>query len=235
MATLTLVGVSALVVLVSSIESGMGGAEHDRAIQEVARMANAGRQAGWSDAEGHSLNEAESPEEEILESDSLEEQIRKRFGMVKRAGIWLRAIPLTASVLAAQAAKGAGGTEAPAPFVLPLYITTGRLPRGQTSVAYDAKLEAVGGSPPYRWSLERGNVGSGLALNAEKGSLSGSSAKAMSESIRVRVTDSLGAADVAEFRLVVTDEGPAEPAGGGLTQTAEGTVANAAKLMTADS
>lgn len=234
MATLTLVGVAALVVLVSSIESGMGGAEHDRAIQEVARMANAGRQAGWSDAEGHSLNEAESPEEEILESDSLEEQIRKRFGMVKRAGIWLRAIPLTASVLAAQAAKGVGGPEAPAPFVLPLYITTGRLPRGQTSAAYEAKLEAVGGSPPYRWSLERGNVGSTLSLNPEKGSLSGSSAKAMNESIRVRVTDSLGAADVAEFRLVVTDEGPAEAPGGALTQTAEVLAANSAKLVTAD-
>ena len=234
-AALTLVGVGTLVVLVSSIESGMGGAERDPFMQEAARVANARQQAGWSDAEGHSLSEAESLEEEILESDSLEEQIRKKFGMVKRAGVWLRAIPLTASVLAARAANPAGAVDAPAPFLLPLYITTGRLPRGQTSTAYEAKLDAVGGAPPYRWSLERGNVGSTLSLNPDKGSLSGSSAKAMNESIRIRVTDSLGAADVAEFRLVVTDQGPAEPAGGGLAQTGEGTVANAAKLMTADS
>jgi hypothetical protein len=84
-AALTLVGVGTLVVLVSSIESGMGGAERDPFMQEAARVANARQQAGWSDAEGHSLSEAESLEEEILESDSLEEQIRKKFGQASRS------------------------------------------------------------------------------------------------------------------------------------------------------
>jgi hypothetical protein len=221
-ATLTLVGVGALLILVSTIDSGMGMAQRDSAKRESANSTDEIRQSGWSDDKRHPEGESDLLHEEILESDSLEERIRKKYGMVKRAGVWLRAIPLSADAVAAKLADVSVSGGKAETFALPLYITTGRLPKGQPSLDYRAKIDAVGGAPPYVWSLEKGNIGGTISLNQGNGELTGSPTKTMNESIRVRVTDSLGSADVAEFRFVVTEESVPETSefgqsSGGLT------------------
>ena len=208
-AILTLVGIASLGLMISSIESGLEKARYASVSER--ELARARGEVGnheptdFEDAASGKLK----VQEEILESDSQEERIRKRYGLVKRAGVWLRAIPL-ASLAGGALSAGTSSSdpaEKIAPFVLPLYITTGRLPALKLSIAFESQIEAVGGSPPYRWTLDSGRSASGFSLNPQSGVISGRTDAEMNQAIRVRVTDSLGAADVAEFRLQTSDTG----------------------------
>src|SRR5664279_1998405 len=71
----------------------------------------------------------------------------------------------------------------------PLLITTKALPAGTTSVPYSATLGAVGGTPPYTWTI-LGNLPSGLMLNASTGLISGTPTTGGPSGITLKVQDS---------------------------------------------
>jgi len=70
----------------------------------------------------------------------------------------------------------------------PLGITTGSLRGATVGQPYSATLGATGGTLPYRWK-KSGKLPKGLRLNSS-GTISGTpSAKAVSETFKVSVTD----------------------------------------------
>ena len=75
-----------------------------------------------------------------------------------------------------------------ATYVAPLTIATTALPGAQTGVAYSASLVAVGGTPPYVWSVARGQLPSGLVLST-KGIISGTPTASGGSAFTVLATD----------------------------------------------
>jgi hypothetical protein len=72
-----------------------------------------------------------------------------------------------------------------------LSITTSSLPAGIVGTPYSQALAAVGGSPPYAWSLSSGAFPGGLTLSAN-GAISGTPLSSGPFSVTVQVTDSAG-------------------------------------------
>lgn len=54
-----------------------------------------------------------------------------------------------------------------------LQITTSSLPTGAVNSAYSATLAAIGGNPPYKWSVSAGRLPNGLHLAKTTGVISG--------------------------------------------------------------
>jgi len=54
-----------------------------------------------------------------------------------------------------------------------LQIVTGSLPDGSEKVAYNTKLQAIGATQPYTWSVSGGSLPSGLTLDSNSGIISG--------------------------------------------------------------
>ena len=73
--------------------------------------------------------------------------------------------------------SGSGNPGDPPPAALT--ISTSSLPTGQTGVAYSAVLAAIGGTPPYMWTLTSGTFPAGLMLNAATGAIAGTPTQAV--------------------------------------------------------
>ena len=58
-----------------------------------------------------------------------------------------------------------------------LQITTSSLPAAAVNSAYSATLAAIGGNPPYKWSVSAGRLPSGLHLAKTTGVISGTPSK----------------------------------------------------------
>jgi len=71
----------------------------------------------------------------------------------------------------------------------PLTITTTTLPPGVQGAPYSQPIQAVGGAPPYSWSLFSGSL-DGLQLDTGSGNVHGSPTSAGPFSFKVKVTDS---------------------------------------------
>lgn len=86
-----------------------------------------------------------------------------------------------------------------------LIPTPSSLPAGTTGIAYSALLTATGGLAPYTWSLVSAtpNTGGWISLGASSGIISGTPTKAESESISVRVTDSVGNTTTKTFSMTI--------------------------------
>lgn len=69
-------------------------------------------------------------------------------------------------------------------------------------VGYEARLIAVGGVPPYRWSLVDGKLPAGLTL-FDSGLISGIPGQAGTFSFTAEVTDSVGARDTTDVQITV--------------------------------
>jgi uncharacterized protein (TIGR03437 family) len=85
------------------------------------------------------------------------------------------------------------GTRANAPFeinVLGVSIVTPSIAGGQRGAAYSAPVAALGGTPPYVWSIRDGSLPPGLML-ANSG-ISGTPVVAGTYAFTLRVTDSAG-------------------------------------------
>jgi large repetitive protein len=87
-----------------------------------------------------------------------------------------------------------------------LTITTApSLPNATVGVAYSQTFQAVGGTPPYTWSIvpNQGALPSLLSLNASTGAITGAPVLAGTSSFTIQVTDSLGVTSTKAFTLIV--------------------------------
>jgi len=85
-----------------------------------------------------------------------------------------------------------------------LIITTApSLPNATVGVAYSQPLQAVGGTPPYAWSIVQGALPAQLSLNSSTGVIGGTPATAGTSSFTIKVTDSHGVTSTKAFTLIV--------------------------------
>lgn len=106
-----------------------------------------------------------------------------------------------------------GGVEALATFLLnvvasapSLGVVDLRLPTGRVGVAYEQRIGAIGGTPPYRFTLAQGRLPSGLAL-AEDGTVAGIPNVAEPQTFRVVLEDMGGHRVEAPLALEVLVDG----------------------------
>lgn len=85
----------------------------------------------------------------------------------------------------------------------PLEVVTTALPPAKAGVSYAATLSAVGGTPNYHWSVSAGALPSGLALDADSGTLSGVLVNSGSFDFTVEVQDSSAARSKAQRSLAL--------------------------------
>ncbi|MHB8811687.1 MAG: Ig domain-containing protein [Steroidobacteraceae bacterium] len=88
----------------------------------------------------------------------------------------------------------------------PLTITTSSpLPQATQGSAYSTTIAATGGLAPYSWSITSAtpDTGNWLGINTNTGVISGTPGTVETESLTVKVIDSLGAQATAPFTLVV--------------------------------
>jgi hypothetical protein len=83
-----------------------------------------------------------------------------------------------------------------------LCVTTASLPSGTDTVPYSATLAAVGGSPPYTWSLASGSLPPGLALSPT-GMITGTPTTAGTFTFTVKVTDSVAGTATQTFTITI--------------------------------
>ncbi len=86
-----------------------------------------------------------------------------------------------------------------------LTTTTTKLEGGKAGVEYSATLAALGGTPPYTWGIDSGDLPDGLTLDSETGVISGSPASKGNYSFTAEVSDSATPAnsDTQQLRIVV--------------------------------
>jgi CSLREA domain-containing protein len=82
-----------------------------------------------------------------------------------------------------------------------IIITASPLPTGTIGVPYSVTLEAIGGTPPYVWSLAAGALPPGLSLDSVTGIISGTPTTAGTFGFTVQVTDSSAVVATKQFAL----------------------------------
>jgi len=83
-----------------------------------------------------------------------------------------------------------------------IFITTSSLPAADAGVDYQGQLAAVGGTQPYRWSIE-GLLPEGLSLNPGSGLISGRAVAGGTFSFVARVEDVDGLSNTAGLSITV--------------------------------
>lgn len=86
-----------------------------------------------------------------------------------------------------------------------LAVATKVIPDGDKNLPYGKTLQAVGGIPPYTWSLTVGIIPSGLSLNPGTGELSGTLTESGRFDFAIRVTDSASNSATQAYSLVSSD------------------------------
>jgi hypothetical protein len=85
-----------------------------------------------------------------------------------------------------------------------LSIITSALPNGMVSTPYSASLAAIGGKPPYTWSISAGTQPPGLSISSSSGVISGTPTTAGTLPFTAKVTDSSNPAGTANKALSIT-------------------------------
>ncbi len=85
----------------------------------------------------------------------------------------------------------------------PLRISTADFPDGSVSAFYGVTLGAVGGTPPYSWSLTSGNLPDGLMLDDVNGIISGTPIVSGTFEFVLQVLDTDSAAYVARASITI--------------------------------
>jgi hypothetical protein len=84
-----------------------------------------------------------------------------------------------------------------------LAITTVSLPNGYVDSAYSAGASAVGGTPPYTWSLISGSLPSAVTLGPTNGTFSGTPQNTGDYSFKIQVQDSHGVTATTSWSITV--------------------------------
>jgi len=87
-----------------------------------------------------------------------------------------------------------------------LNIVTTDLPLGTRFITYEDTLVAKGGTPPYVWSIENGDLPDGLGLDSITGVISGFPVVADSSDFTVKVTDASALPDTDSQELYIKIE-----------------------------
>ncbi len=89
----------------------------------------------------------------------------------------------------------------------PLTLHTTRLPDGVVGIEYEARLDATGGVPPYRWSVSAGALPEGLAFSADssKARLMGLPRRPGLATFALEVRDDRGASVTRQVDLTITE------------------------------
>lgn len=131
------------------------------------------------------------------------------FRQVKSNGLWYPVFDLShASKLAGpeQANAGGLGLYDPATIELaqvPLAISSSPPPPGKAGESYQHGFTAVGGSPPYHWSMQTDGDTAGFQLDPVSGRLAGRSEQPVTLSLQVFVRDAAGASASVNALVVI--------------------------------
>jgi hypothetical protein len=87
-------------------------------------------------------------------------------------------------------------------------ITSMNMPDGVEGIAYNATVVALGGTPPYTWSVVRGNLPDGLAIDSASGVISGTPTKKGNYNFTIQVSDNatLANTDIRQLRIRITKD-----------------------------
>jgi len=88
-------------------------------------------------------------------------------------------------------------------FVIPLTVTTSSLPAGIVGNPYNRTLIAMGGIPPYIWSITSGNLPDGLNLNSSTGVISGLPTTEGSYNFVVQITDTVASTAIKNLSIII--------------------------------
>ncbi|HLI56010.1 MAG TPA: putative Ig domain-containing protein [Actinomycetota bacterium] len=97
-------------------------------------------------------------------------------------------------------------TIAPAPSTAT--IETAALPDGVVGTPYSSQLAAAGGTPPYRWAVDVGQLPDGLTLDTSSGAITGTPATPGDFAFNVSLTDSTAPTPESDARDFVIDVAP---------------------------
>jgi len=86
-------------------------------------------------------------------------------------------------------------------------IATSNLPLPEAGLEYKAELKAVGGKPPYNWTILQQPLPTGLSLDSTSGIISGKPQSDAQFSVLVQVSDS-SEPSLTTTRLLVANAGP---------------------------
>ena len=70
-----------------------------------------------------------------------------------------------------------------------LIIATGNMPDGVEETAYNATVSALGGTPPYSWSIAKGKLPDGLMLDTASGVIWGTPTQKGNRNFTIQVSD----------------------------------------------
>ncbi len=92
----------------------------------------------------------------------------------------------------------------------PLAITTSSLLDGTLNTPYNAKVAAMGGTPPYTWSIPAGALPTSVSLNASTGVISGTPPSTGTANFTIMVTDSSSTPETQTQDLSISVDNAAE-------------------------
>ncbi|MGC2646167.1 MAG: Ig domain-containing protein [Candidatus Sulfotelmatobacter sp.] len=104
-----------------------------------------------------------------------------------------------------------GSTPPPATNSTAALTISNTLPSGTVGAAYSAALNVSGGTAPYVFSLASGQLPTSLALNANKGTFSGTPSTAGAFGFAVSVTDSKGVSKQQSLQITVANTPVSNP------------------------
>jgi hypothetical protein len=89
-----------------------------------------------------------------------------------------------------------------------LVIATMNVADGVEEIAYNATLVALGGTPPYIWSIVNGNLPDGLAIDTASGVISGTPTRKGNYNFTIQVSDNATPAtiDTQRLRIRIAEE-----------------------------
>jgi hypothetical protein len=105
-------------------------------------------------------------------------------------------------------------------------ILTYDIPDGTIGEGYDQTLVAGGGTGPYTWSLDSGNLPPGLTFNASTGEIGGTPTTDGDYTFTVSVEDSMGGTDDQELEISIDTPADHDGDGDGVADSVEDAAPN---------